>query len=161
MKKAKETKELTFYERIMKIKKAGLNANTDLITPLINNELLPLSERLPLVDEILKNFKNRRTDDMYAFIMYDIENNKIRTQVAKYLIQNGCTRVQKSVFLANIKRKKFMEVYQTLKEINTMYDNHDSLFFVAVGEDILNNMKIVGQNIDFELITNTPNTMFI
>jgi CRISPR-associated protein Cas2 len=158
---AKKKKELSFYERIVKIKRAGLNGDTDLTTPADTPEMMPLSERLPLVDKILRNFKHKKTDDMYAFIMYDIENNKIRTQVAKYLIKNGCTRVQKSVFLAAVKRKKFMEIYQTLKEINAMYDNHDSLFFVPVGEDILNNMKIVGLNIDFELITNTPNTLFI
>ena len=158
---ARKRKEFSFYEKILKIKQAGLSNDADLTTPVTKPELLPLSERLPLIDQALKNYKYRKTDDMYTFIMYDIENNKIRTQVAKYLIKNGCTRVQKSVFLAGIKRKKFMEIYQTLKEINAMYDNHDSLFFVPVGEDILNNMKIVGQNIDFELITNTPNTMFI
>jgi len=158
---AKKKKELTFYERIVKIKRAGLNGNTDLTTPASTPEMLSLSERLPLVDKILRSFKQRKYNDMYAFIMYDIENNKIRNQIAKYLIMNGCTRVQKSVFLAGIKRKKFMEIYKTLKEINAMYDNHDSLFFVPIGEDILNNMKIVGQNIDFELITDTPNTLFI
>lgn len=158
---AKKKKKLTFYERIVKIKRAGLSSDSDLTTPPTTLDILPLSERLPLVDKVLQNFKYKKPDDMYAFIMYDIENNKIRNQVAKYLIRNGCTRVQKSVFLASVKRKKFMEIYQTLKEINSMYDNHDSLFFVPIGEDILNNAKIVGLNIDFEIITNTPNTLFI
>ena len=116
----RKKKELTFYERIVKIKRAGLNGNTDLTTPASTPEMLSLSERLPLVDKILRSFKQRKYNDMYAFIMYDIENNEIRTQVAKYLIQHGCTRVQKSVFLAGLKRKKFMEIYQTLKEINAM-----------------------------------------
>ena len=154
-------KELSFYEKIVKIKRSGLGNGADLTTPVFDPELLPLAERLPLVDKILKKFKLKKADDMFAFIMYDIENNKIRTQVSKYLIQNGCVRVQKSVFLAGLKRKKFMEIYSTLKEINSMYDNSDSLFFVPVGEDILNSMKVVGQNINFELITDTPNTMFI
>jgi len=158
---AKKKKELTFYERIVKIRKAGLSRDADLTTPLFKPDILPLSERLPEVDRILQNFRHKKIDDMYAFIMYDIENDKIRTNVAKYLIRNGCTRIQKSVFLAAVKRKKFMDIYQTLKEINAMYDNEDSIFFVPVGEDILNNMKIVGKNIDFELITNPGNTLFI
>jgi CRISPR-associated protein Cas2 len=120
-----------------------------------------LAERLPLIDDILRGFRKRKIDDMYAFIMYDIEDDKIRKQVAKYLLKNGCHRVQKSVYLAGIKRKKFNKIYQTLKEINSMYDNEDSLFFVPIGEDILNNMKILGQNIDFELVTNPGNTLFI
>jgi CRISPR-associated protein Cas2 len=154
-------KELSFYEKITKIKRSGLGSDTNLITPVSKPELLSLADRLPLVEKILKNFKLRKADDMFAFIMYDIENNKIRTQVSKYLIQNGCVRVQKSVFLAGLKRKMFMKIYNTLKEINSMYDNSDSLFFVPVGEDILNNMKVVGLNIDFELITNPGNTLFI
>ena len=159
---AKKKIQLSFYERIEKIKRAGLNKDSDLTTPPFNSiGLLPLSERLPRIDEILKNYNKRKFDDMYTFIMYDIENDKVRTQVAKYLIKNGCERVQKSVYLAGIKRKKFIEIYQTLKEINAMYDNKDSLFFVPVGEDILNNMKVLGQNIDFELITNPGNTLFI
>ena len=158
---AKKKKELTFYEKILKIKKAGLSNGSNLITPVEKNAILPLSERLPMVDKILKNFSSRKADDMYAFIMYDIENNKIRTQIAKYLISKGCVRVQKSVFLAELKRKSYSEIYQTLFEINSMYNNHDSIFFVPVGEDILNNMKIVGQNINFELITDLPNTIFI
>jgi CRISPR-associated protein Cas2 len=158
---ARKKKECSFYEKILKIKKAGLSDGAYLITPEKDNLSLPLSERLPMVDKILKNFSSRKVDDMYAFIMYDIENNKIRTQVAKYLISKGCVRVQKSVFLAELKRSLYMEIVNTLKEINSMYDNHDSLFFVPIGEDILNNMKIVGQNIDFELITDLPNTLFI
>ncbi len=158
---AKKKKEIPFYERIARIRRAGLGKTADLTTPLYRPEMLPLSERLPEVDRILQNFSHRKIDDMYAFIMYDIENNKIRTQIAKFLIRNGCTRIQKSVFLAAVKRKKFMEIYQTLKEVNAMYDNEDSLFFVPVGEDILNNMKIVGKNVDFELITNPGNTLFI
>ncbi len=158
---AKKKKEIPFYERIARIRRAGLGKTADLTTPLYKPEMLPLSERLPEVDRILRNFSHRKIDDMYAFIMYDIENNKIRTQVAKFLIRNGCTRIQKSVFLAAVKQKKFMEIYQTLKEVNAMYDNEDSLFFVPVGEDILNNMKVVGKNMDFELITNPGNTLFI
>ncbi|OYT14616.1 MAG: CRISPR-associated endonuclease Cas2 [Bacteroidetes bacterium 4572_77] len=157
----KEKKELTFFERIKKIRKAGLNENSDLTFVKKDYETMPLDQRLPLVDKILKRMKTKTPDMMYAFILYDIENNKIRTQISKYLIKNNCHRVQKSVFLAELKRKKYFEIHKTLKEINAMYDNHDSIFFIPVGEDILNKMKIVGLNIDFELITDPGNTMFI
>jgi CRISPR-associated protein Cas2 len=157
----KKKKELSFFERIMKIRRAGLKDDSDLTFVKKNYEILPLKERLPLVDKILNNMKTKTADMMYAFILYDIENNKIRTQIAKYLIKNNCHRVQKSVFLAELKRKKYHEIHQTLKEINAMYDNHDSIFFIPIGEDILNKMKIVGLNIDFELITKPGNTMFI
>ncbi len=154
-------KELSFFERISKIRQSGLDAGSDLTYVKKDYELLPLADRLPLVDKILKQMENKTVEEIYSFIIYDIENNKIRTQIAKYLIKNGCHRVQKSVFLAGLKRKKYQEIHQTLKEINAMYDNHDSIFFVPVGEDILNKMKIIGLNIDFEIITNPKNTLFI
>ncbi len=159
----KKKKEMSFYERILKIRQAGLSRNADLTTPVFKPEIemLPLAARLPEVDRILQNFRYKKIDEMYAFIMYDIENDKIRNHVAKYLIRNGCTRIQKSVFLAAVKKKKYMDIYHTLKEVNAMYDNEDSIFFVPVGEDILNNMKIVGKNVDFELIINPGNTLFI
>ena len=157
----KKKKEISFYERILRIKRAGLGENAELVHVPKSYDFLPLSERLPLVDKVLNNFKNKKIDEMYAFIMYDIENNKVRTHIAKYLIKKGCIRVQKSVFLAELKRKTYFEIHSTLKEINAMYDNHDSIFFIPIGEDILNNMKIVGLNIDFELITNPGNTLFI
>lgn len=157
----KKRKELSFYERIMRIRKAGLESKGDLVSVPRNYAMLPLAERLPLVDKVLSQYSNKKLDEMYAFIMYDIENDKVRTHIAKYLIKQGCTRVQKSVFLAEFKRKKYKEIHATLKEINAMYDNHDSIFFIPIGEDILNNMKIVGLNVDFELITNPGNTLFI
>jgi len=157
----RKKKELSFYERIVKIKRAGLETTKDLVYIPMDYDLLPLSERLPLVDRVLSQYSNKKIDEMYAFIMYDIENDKVRTHISKYLIKQGCTRVQKSVFLAEFKRKKYQEIHKTLKEINAMYDNHDSIFFIPIGEDILNNMKIVGLNIDFELITNPGNTLFI
>jgi CRISPR-associated protein Cas2 len=98
---------------------------------------------------------------MYAFILYDIENNKVRRHISKYLEKKGCVRVQKSVFLAELKRKLYLEIHSIIKEVNAMYDNHDSIFFIPVGEDILNTMKVVGKNIDFELITNPGSTLFI
>ena len=157
----KKKQEISFFEKISQIRQSGLDAGSDLTFVKKDHQLLPLKDRLPIVDKILKQMETKKTEEIYAFIIYDIENNKIRTQIAKYLIKNGCHRVQKSVFLAGLKRKKYLELHQTLKEINAMYDNHDSIFFVPVGEDILNKMKIIGLNIDFEIVTNPGNTLFI
>ncbi len=158
---APKKQPLTLYQRIKKIRQAGLGQDRSLVTATTNLAMLPVRERLAFVDELLRHYRQQKVDAMYVFIMYDIENNKIRGQIAKYLLKNGCTRVQKSVFLASVKRKKYQELHTTLRQINSMYDNQDSIFFVPVGESILNNMKIVGKNIDFELITNPGTTLFI
>jgi CRISPR-associated endonuclease Cas2 len=129
-------KTLSFYEKILRIKQAGLGNNANLAIRSENYEMLPLSERLPLVYGVLNKAKNKNPEIMYAFILYDIENNKVRRHISKYLEKKGCVRVQKSVFLAELKRKLYLEIHSIIKEVNAMYDNHDSIFFIPVGEDI-------------------------
>jgi len=123
-------------------------------------ELIPLAERVDWIIEIFKKSK-KRYDRMFFFVMYDIENNKIRTQISKYLLREGCNRVQKSVFFADLPRNKYLKIAETLSEINDMYENNDSIFFIPIGEDVLNKTKVIGQNIDFELMTEIKSTMFI
>src|SRR5690606_29066437 len=88
---------------------------------------LPLKNR---VEKILLLLKQPKYTAMYIsfFILYDISQNKVRNLVAKYLIRNGCVRVQKSVFYGYLKRKQYEEIKTAIIEINQMYENHDSIF---------------------------------
>ena len=92
--------------------------------------------------------------------MYDIENNKVRTSIAKYLEQNGCLRVQKSIFFAQSQRQTFNKIHADLKHIQELYDNNDSIFLVPVSTDQVRAMKIIGQNTDFDIIIGNKNTLF-
>lgn len=123
---------------------------------------LPMDDLPTRVQKVLGIFKNLKNDPghMIYFVMYDIENNKIRNYIAKYLLQKGCTRVQKSIFLADSERKTFNEIHQTLREVQEMYDNHDSILLVPVSTDQVRAMKIIGENIDFDLILKNKNTLF-
>ena len=158
---SKKKKELTFAEKLRKIKKAGLeNAKPVTQNTTINNndKLLPLSERIEKVLGIFN--KHKKNTNMLYFIMYDIEDNKVRTYIAKYLIKKGCVRVQKSIFLADTKRETFDEIHKTLKEVNNLYDNNDSIIFTPVSVDDLRAMKLIGQNVDFDLILKNRTTLF-
>ncbi|GAB4292209.1 MAG: hypothetical protein Kow0068_17480 [Marinilabiliales bacterium] len=154
----KNKKQLSFYEIISKIKNAGLELSDPLVDNSNDDSLEPVADRIKKIIEIFNSHKNNH--EMLYFIMYDIENNKVRTQIAKYIIRNGGLRVQKSVFIADTKRETYDKMHKTLKEINKLYDNQDSIIFVPVSVDFLRSMKLIGQNIDFELITNRRNTMF-
>ena len=92
--------------------------------------------------------------------MYDIESNKVRTQVVKYLIKKGCTRVQKSIFLANTRREVFDEIRADLREVQACYENNDSILLVPVSTDEIKAMNMIGQNVDFDLILQNRNTLF-
>ena len=157
-KKRKDTRQ-SFIEGLRKIKQAGI----DNVNP-INKD--PQSDELESIDVRVKRIlnifpgKSQKASDMIYFIMYDIENNKVRTYIAKYLIKKGCTRIQKSIFLAESDRKTFDDIHSTLKEVQDVYENNDSIFLVPVSTDEIKAMKMIGQNVDFDVVLSNKNTLF-
>lgn len=97
---------------------------------------------------------------MICFIMYDITSNKVRTSIAKFLLKKGCTRVQKSIFMADMPSDEVEDIAQKLTEIQKMYDNNDSILIVPLSEDYARAMKIIGQEVDIDLILHSKNTLF-
>ncbi len=92
--------------------------------------------------------------------MYDIESNRVRNQIVKYLIRTGCTRVQKSIFLADLPIAVYDEIRTNLTEVQQCYDNEDSILIVPISTDYLRSMKVIGQTLDVDLILKTKNTLF-
>ncbi len=103
--------------------------------------------------------QHKKTDEMYCFILYDIENDKIRRLVAKYLEKQGCIRVQKSVFFARLTHKMHKEVIAILKQTNDCYENEDSIMVLPVGEDMLNKLTCIGKNFELDLMTAPKHTV--
>lgn len=97
---------------------------------------------------------------MNYLIMYDIEDNKVRRIVSKYLEKQGCLRIQKSVFMANTEHARFQSIFESLKEVNAFYDNHDSIILVPVNVADVRSMKLIGTNVTIETLVDPPNTMF-
>jgi CRISPR-associated protein Cas2 len=109
----------------------------------------------------LQQLRPQNIQDMMCFIAYDIESNKVRTQIAKYLIRQGCHRVQKSVYVAQLPRSRYREMVEALRVINELYDNEDSIFFLPVGEDNLNRMEIVGRDLYLEVAREQRHTLIL
>ena len=97
---------------------------------------------------------------MLFFVMYDIESNKVRHQVAKYLIKRGCFRIQRSIFLADLTPETYSQIKNDLIEVQACYENEDSILITPISTDTLNSMKIIGKNIDVDVITRSKNTLF-
>ena len=98
---------------------------------------------------------------MNYLILYDIEKNKVRGLISKYLLSRGCIRIQKSVFLAHTDHRKFDEIKNTLAEINEVYENKDSIIMVPLNVSDARSMKLIGQNVNIDQIIDPPNTVFI
>lgn len=103
----------------------------------------------------------KRPEDMYCFICYDIENNKIRRLVARLLEKEGCIRVQKSVFFARMHRKRHARLTELLRQIQQLYENQDSIMLLPVGEDMLNSLQCIGQSFELQQLTAPKNTIFV
>ena len=73
------------------------------------DELPSLESRISCLLGIA-NETSRPTTNMIFFTMYDIESNKVRRLIAKYLISKGCTRIQDSIFLADLPRPTYEEI---------------------------------------------------
>ncbi len=120
------------------------------------NDMPTLEERIQFLLKLI-NTPQRPSNAMLFFIMYDIESNRVRNQIAKYLIKNGC---QKSVFLADLPHEKYEQIKNDLTEVQACYENEDSLLVVPISTDYLRSMKIIGKNIDIDLILQLKNTLF-
>lgn len=110
--------------------------------------------------KILTSSGLKKPEEMYCFIMYDIENDRVRRLIAKYLERKGCFRVQKSIFFAHLHRNLHREITESLRKIQQTYDNQDSIMVLPVGEDMLNKLTCIGKDFEWEIMTGSKHTLF-
>ncbi len=157
----KKKTPLHYLEVLRKLKKAGLEHSPETNRPTGNWEELPtLEERVDFILGVIGNKQQIIENNMLFFVMYDIESNKVRYNVVKYLERMGCHRIQKSIFLADLSRDKYDSIREDLSEVQALYDNHDSIIICPVSSELLNSMKIIGKSINVDVITHSKNTLF-
>ena len=154
----KRKEELSPEEILEKIRDAGFSNENEVRRTADGDEIEDFNTRMDKLLSISKiDGRGRR---MLFFVMYDIESNKVRNLVAKYLIRMGCTRIQKSIFLADLEPDSVSKIKSDLADVQSAYENNDSILIVPVSTDELRAMKIIGQNIDVDLIVRNKNTLF-
>jgi len=158
----KKKPPLSFVERMKKIAVAKLDGNREIdIAPTYTDDepIGSLEERVKKLLRLTER-KKKTQGQMLFFVMYDIESNKVRRLVSKYLIDKGCTRVQRSIFLADTPTPIYEQIRTDLAEVQAAYDNQDSIIVLPVSTDYLRMMKIIGQKIELDIITHSRNTLF-
>ena len=152
--------DVSAEEILQRIVQAGVKDN-EIIKRCSEDEESQLDSLPDRIKKLLTISDNqRKCTDMLFFVMYDIAHNKVRNMVAKYLIKRGCYRIQKSIFLADLPPEDFSKIKSDLAEVQAAYDNNDSILIVPISTDYLKSMKIIGQNIDVDLIMRNKNTLF-
>lgn len=159
----KKYSDLPFVEAVRIVKQSTLQNSKPLKQePLDETELEnieSLQERVNKILGIINNEKRKNTN-MLFFVMYDIESNKVRNLVFKYLKKEGCTSVQKSIFLGDTTMEKFNSIKENLSQVQSCYDNDDSILIVPISTDYLKSMKIIGKQINVDIILKNRNTLF-
>ena len=146
-------------DQMKKLIASGINDSPKIVVKDDSEALTPLEERVQDILGLSDNARKRK-DRMLLFVMYDIESDKVRRLVVKYLIREGCTRIQKSIFLADRPVATYNKIKSDLAEVQAVYDNEDSIIVLPVTTDYLRMMKVIGKNIDVDIITHNKNTLF-
>lgn len=153
-------KKLPYIEILRKLSRAGIENS-----PVVNRQVGNLSN-FPMLQERVNfllgiiNKTSRPATNMLFFVMYDIESNKVRYHISKYLERKGCVRIQRSIFLADLDKSIYDQIKSDLAEVQSLYDNHDSIIVCPVSTDQLRAMKVIGENIDVDIIIHSRNTLF-
>lgn len=160
MSKRKSPKQ--YIEDLRKLQRSGIKQSPPLYDAPRDGELEELESLEERVRKILGLLESDTITKGYMLfiIMYDITSNKARRNVVKYLERSGCMRIQKSIFLANLPSEKYQEIKDDLTIIQQMYENEDSIIICPISQDILKAMKIIGKNINIDIITRSKNTLF-
>ena len=146
-------------DQMKKLIASGINDSPKIVVKDDSEALTPLEERVQDILGLSDNARKRK-DRMLFFVMYDIESDKVRRLVVKYLIREGCTRIQKSIFLADRPVATYNKIKSDLADVQAVYDNEDSIIVLPVTTDYLRMMKVIGKNIDVDIITHNKNTLF-
>ena len=153
-------KKLPYIEILRKLSRAGIENS-----PVVNRQVGNLSNFPTLQERVnfllgIMNKKSRPATNMLFFVMYDIESDKVRYHISKYLERKGCVRIQRSIFLADLDKSIYDQIKSDLAEVQSLYDNHDSIIVCPVSTDQLRAMKVIGENIDVDIIIHSRNTLF-
>lgn len=151
---------LTFVEQMRRLSDAQLQGDGHHKPPPQEVAALGTVEERVKAMLGLMNEQRKKDGRMIFFVMYDIQSNKVRTLVHKYLKRKGCVPIQRSIFLADTSPAVYNEIRDDLTAVQQAYDNEDSIVVLPVTTDYLRMMKVIGKHIAIDVITQSKSTIF-
>ncbi len=97
--------------------------------------------------------------DKLVWVIYDIVNDKTRTQIAKACKNKGLYRVQKSAFLGTLNKNQIDELKIMCEDI--INPEEDSVYIFPMCEDDFRKVKLLGQAFDKKLVSDEVKALFI
>lgn len=88
---------------------------------------------------------------MIVWILYDIENDKVRNKIAKLCKQAGLYRVQLSVFVGTLEKSEKDALQLQIRDL--INEEKDKVYVFTMSKDELRECVFLGQAFDKKLIT--------
>lgn len=96
---------------------------------------------------------------MIAWVLYDIEDDKVRSKVAKFCKQAGLYRVQFSVFLGTIDFNQKDTLQLQLESL--INGKTDSVYIFPMSKNELQATVLLGKAFDKEMVTDEVRALFL
>lgn len=96
---------------------------------------------------------------MICWVMYDIKEDRARTNIAKACQQAGLYRVQYSVFLGSINEDEKDTLQVQIEDL--MDEEEDSVYIFPMSKDELKATTLLGQAFDKKRITDEVKSLFL
>lgn len=93
-------------------------------------------------------------------ILYDITEDSIRNKVSKLLEQEGCERLQFSVFVTHFNPKENKLWFKLNELLNSTPNN--KIFCLKISSNSFRRMKIIGDlQLDFDYLTGEKRSLIL
>lgn len=96
---------------------------------------------------------------MIAWVLYDIQNDKARTKVAKVCKQAGLYRVQFSVFLGTVDKNMKDSLQLQIEEL--INEETDSVYIFPMSKNELQETVLLGQAFDKKMVSDEVKALFL
>lgn len=96
---------------------------------------------------------------MIAWVLYDIEDDKVRSKVAKFCKQAGLYRVQYSVFLGTIDFNQKDTLQLQLESL--INEKTDSVYIFPMSKNELQATVLLGKAFDKKMVTDEVRALFL
>lgn len=96
---------------------------------------------------------------MIAWVLYDIEDDKVRSKVAKFCKQTGLYRVQFSVFLGTLDKNQKDTLQLQIEEL--IDEDKDSVYIFPMSKNELQATVLLGKAFDKKLVTDEVKALFL
>lgn len=95
---------------------------------------------------------------MIVWVIYDIQEDKIRSKVAKACLQSGLYRVQYSAFIGKL--DKHQKDSLTLRMQELIDTDKDKVYMFPMSKDELVQTVLLGQAFDKKFVTDEVRSLF-